>query len=677
MRSRRRRRAIGKQPISSRNATAPPYLAAPLLIAGILGAAWFAYSPGLSGSFLFDDFANLPALGNFGPVDNWTTFAQYITSGFADPTGRPLALLSFLIDANDWPADPGPFKHTNVLLHLLNGTLLAWLLVLLGRLLRKTDGRATLAAVVAAGLWLLHPLWISTTLYVVQREAMLAATFVLLGLLGYLHGRLLLERFPLRGTAWLVGWVGACGLLGFLCKPNGLLLPVLILVVEYGFLRSIDATRPSARLRACIAVVAFVPASVLAAYLLYEGYVGITRGVPAFRPWTFAERLMSEPRALCDYLQLLFLPRPYSRGLFNDDFPASTSLLQPWTTLPAMVFLAALVTVAVRNRHKVPAVALSLLFYFAGHLMESTTVPLELYFEHRNYLPALLLFWPLALWLTDTRALGRIKVAITAGALLLLSAETFAAASLWGNPGIQALVWAAQNPDSPRAQAYAANAERAMGRYGNAEARLRKSLAAHPDEIQLAINLLGVRCTRGTITEADIVAAERALRTGSQRGPLSFDWMSEAVGLVSTRACAGLDASTLQRLIDASRQNAQASAPRFQQDLLDLEGQLALATGDTARAEAKFLEALKVAPRADVALKQAAILGAHGLPAAGLAQLDYYRRLMPTESPPHLRNMDTLHQWILYRDGYWEREIERLRRILADDAASAPSPAGT
>src|SRR6185503_15490980 len=87
------------------------------LLASILLTA-FVYWRGLHGVFLFDDFANLPALGAFGPVDNWTAFTRYITSGTADPTGRPLALLSFLIDAHNWPADPFSFKRTNLILHL-------------------------------------------------------------------------------------------------------------------------------------------------------------------------------------------------------------------------------------------------------------------------------------------------------------------------------------------------------------------------------------------------------------------------------------------------------------------------------------------------------------------------------------------------------------------------------
>src|SRR6185437_6395305 len=98
----------------------------------LLIVAWLVYHPGLSGDFLFDDFGNLPAIGSTVPVDNWATFWRYITSGDADITGRPLTLLTFLIDACNWPASPYPFKVTNVILHLINGALLAWVLWKLG-----------------------------------------------------------------------------------------------------------------------------------------------------------------------------------------------------------------------------------------------------------------------------------------------------------------------------------------------------------------------------------------------------------------------------------------------------------------------------------------------------------------------------------------------------------------
>src|SRR5579885_3045091 len=162
--------------------------------------AWLAYRRGLTGVFLFDDFANLPNLGAYGPVDNWTVFLRYITSGNADPTGRPLALLSFLVDAHNWPADPYPFKRSNVLLHLLNGALLAVLLRRLGLFTGRMSGlRNDVAAVLGAAMWLLHPLLVSTTLYVVQREAMLPTTFTLLGLIALCRARVLAAQGRMSG----------------------------------------------------------------------------------------------------------------------------------------------------------------------------------------------------------------------------------------------------------------------------------------------------------------------------------------------------------------------------------------------------------------------------------------------------------------------------------------------
>jgi hypothetical protein len=140
------------------------------MAAALLLTIW-AYRPGLHGGFLFDDFGNLPSLGENGPVDNWPVFWRYITSGTADPIGRPLTLLSFLLDAHNWPAAPLPFKRTNLILHLLNGVLLMCLLRRLGCSMidgREYPLRANMAAVLGAAMWMIHPLLVSTTLYIVQ-----------------------------------------------------------------------------------------------------------------------------------------------------------------------------------------------------------------------------------------------------------------------------------------------------------------------------------------------------------------------------------------------------------------------------------------------------------------------------------------------------------------------------
>jgi protein O-mannosyl-transferase len=276
-----------------------------------------AYWPGLRGGFLFDDFANLTALGATGPIDNWAAFWRYITSGTADPTGRPLTLLTFLIDARDWPADPHPFKRTSLILHLLNGVLLALLLRRLGRETFKACGfsRRDLAAVIGAGFWLLHPLLVSTTLYIVQREAMLPATFTLLGLLAWLRGRSTMQRgHHFSGALWIALGLGGCTVMGVLSKANGILLPALALVVEYVLLRT-DAKqqipdqtgRPDRAYRNVMLLLAWLPTFLVASYLLQQGWSGMTRNISSVRPWTLGQRLLTEPRVLLDYLDLLWL----------------------------------------------------------------------------------------------------------------------------------------------------------------------------------------------------------------------------------------------------------------------------------------------------------------------------------------------------------------------------------
>ena len=214
------------------------------LLPPVLALAWLVYAPGLSGGFLFDDFANLNALGNYAPIQDLDTLLRFLTSGTADPIGRPLSLASFLLNASDWPNNPGRFLQFNLLLHLANGALLFALLRRLGGVLGDSAQLGDRAALLATSLWLLHPLFVSTTLYAVQREAMLPATFVLSGLLAYTSGRRQFLRTDGRsGLTLMVCGITFGTLLGLLSKANGLLLPLLALTLEMTvFTRLLDSS---------------------------------------------------------------------------------------------------------------------------------------------------------------------------------------------------------------------------------------------------------------------------------------------------------------------------------------------------------------------------------------------------------------------------------------------------
>jgi tetratricopeptide (TPR) repeat protein len=657
----------------------------------IVVLAWWAYSPGVNGGFLFDDFGNLPALGATGPIDNAAAFWRYVTSGSADPTGRPLALLSFLIDANDWPADPYPFKRTSVLLHLLNGVLLTWVLLRLGRVLGIPRHRAELGAAIGASLWLLHPLLVSTTLYVVQREAMLPATFILAGLLGYVSGRESVVRGRTRG-AWLAAAsIITCTLLAVLAKANGALLPLFTLIVEAVILApharvSGAAARAFARVRRFALV---IPSVLLLAYLALIAWKGFAHGVGAERSWTLGERLLTEARIVCNYLALLWWPRPFTAGLFNDAYQASTGLLSPPTTLLSIALIGALLALAVASKRRHPALSAAILFFFAGHLLESTVVPLELYFEHRNYVPAMLMFWPLALWLCNGPKAERVPVAgslpgpakgiaipanlrlaLAAVLALAFAALTWMRADLWGSPQDQALIWALKNPDSPRAQAYAAQIEIERGKVADASRRLEKALSERPEEVQLALNLIGAHCTMGTLTHEDIDRAAHALANSPNTGRLGYDWFERSLPIAARGSCANLDLDAIDRLLDAAADNPRTrNIPGRVQDVAHLRGRVALLRGDGPGALTLFDEALRADTRPGAALEQAGILARAGYPDLALRHLDLLEQLGPKSDGPRL-GMTALHDWLLQRDGYWQHEISHLRRTLETDLAA-------
>jgi tetratricopeptide (TPR) repeat protein len=694
-----------------------------------LVVTWIIYAPGLRGGFLFDDFANLPALGVDGPINSWPAFWRYITSGMADPLGRPLAMLSFLLDAHDWPADPFPFKRSNLILHLLNGVLLAQLLKRLGRILAAENNsvkagsalRFDLAAVLGAGVWLMHPLMVSTTLYTVQREAMLSATFVLLGLLAWLRGREAMRAgHRINGLSWMLLGLAGFTLMAMLSKANGMLLPAFAVVLDQTvtpFNRAPAAgtlqIKNRRTYRLAMVCLGWLPMALVAAYLVYQGWNGVANGISSLRPWTLGQRLLTEPRVLMDYLKLLWLPRPFTPGLFNDQIHASNSLWSPLTTLPALLAVVALISSSWIYRHRYPTWALAILFYFVGQSLESSSIPLELYFEHRNYLTAMPMFWPLALWIcgaspiTASSAVASTREKKTAPsqtvfkgsssaaaapanwkpqrkrngtwaifkpvlgtALVLgLGIMTYARTSLWGNTRAQTQLWAALNPESPRAQADIANDEINSGHPSLAVARLEPALARAPDQAQLAMNLFNAQCQLGKITPALLSNFRKALRTTRDVGPLLVNWFSNKMDQIGKPDCPGLSFNMLATLLDAATANPNLnSVYGRRQDMDYLRGRMALMQGDADTALFEFNQALNEDAQISMALQQAALLGSKGYPRQGLAHLDHFELVRKHVEAVGM-GMAWVHAWVLQNQHYWPNELAHLRDTLSKDAA--------
>jgi hypothetical protein len=632
-----------------------------------MAVACAAYYPGLSGGFLFDDAANLPALGAYGRIHELDGLLRYLTSGRADPTGRPLSLLSFLLDARNWPADPAPFKRTNLLIHLVNGALLFTFLLRFGALHGLPRKRALLAASVAAGAWLLHPLFVSTVLYVVQREAMLPATVTLLALNTWLYARRRMLNGAPGGTAALVIGVPLLTVVAFLCKPNGGLVALLILVAEAcsPMLPSTDSVR---RYRRALYLAAWPFAALAIGGVVLVAVRSIGHGTVPGRTFSILQRVMTEPAILLEYLRLLALLDPQYGSLFHEQYLPATSLFSPWWTLPAILIVVAAGLFGWRVRKRHPAVALAIGFFLAGHLIESSSLALELYFEHRNYLPAMMLFWPLGL------ALGKVKQATVrnvaaGGCLAALALMTHTTARLWGDPLAQAEVWAAESPGSPRAQVYAARLEAGAGLWQLALPRIDRAAEAFSGEPQAAMARIDLHCTLGRIPSGAWLRLGNALRTTARDpGPLLSQWVAGAIGTSNAHTCPDFDLSRLRETVDAAAANPAINhLPGRMQDIDHLRGLFALQEDDTKAALTWFNSALAHDPRTDVALQQASLLGSAKHPRAALAHLDYFNTLeVPLVRPT--QGMAWLHARLLDRQGYWPGELSRVRSLLDHEA---------
>ncbi|MDZ7751193.1 MAG: hypothetical protein U5S82_05935 [Gammaproteobacteria bacterium] len=571
-----------------------------------LALTWLVYSPGLSGAFLFDDYSNLDALGEIRTGSEGVL--RYLTG-----VTRPAAYLSFLIDDNAWPSQPEPFLYTNVLLHLLTALVLVWLFLRVGRSLELDDRAATWVAVVAGLAWALHPLFVSTTLYVVQRMTILSALFILLGLLAYVVGRGHLQRRQgvRRGWLLLILALPALSVVAFLSKQNAALVPLYLLLFEHILFRRQAVPGPAFAWWRRLYVYLPVVLLAVAVAVFYPKWSGIYD----IRHFALGERLLTEARVVAQYLYLLLVPHTSTNGLHYENFQVSTSLLEPWTTVPAVVLVLALAAATVLLRRRLPVLALAIGFYLAGHLMESTFIALELYFEHRNYLPSIFLFFALGYGLVAlVRRHGRVALAAPLLVLAVYSGVTWARASLWGDPLLLMAVWTENNPTSGRNYGEGALQANKLGRPDVAKEFIIRGTEALPDEIHLLLARIGYGCQDGDLEEAQIERAIELLRITDQiKRIYLYRNFKQVVRVNRDFQCEPLTYERMQAMLRAALSNPNIEGYNIrQQEMLHLFALLELYAGNYAQARDYFVTALDLNPHPDVALTQIAILASEG-----------------------------------------------------------------
>ena len=429
------------------------------------------YVPGLNGPFVFDDFQNFihnknTYLGELTWAGIWEVMNSWSGKHLPNrPLSRLTLGLNYFFSGGGYSA--AHMKATNIAIHVINALILFFVANNLFRarvagLNSSSPGNdermlAFKLAMLATAIWALHPIQLTSVLYVVQRMASLSATFVLLGLLCYTIGRARLAEHPLHGVLIMLFGMGGCVVIGFFNKENAILLPFFALVCEVFFYRRDDLSGVAKKgLKVVFALSVVMPLVLLvvmspkvAAYL-DAGY--------AWRPFTLSERFLTQGRILLMYVGIYLAPTIDAFTLWHDDYQLSTSLFSPWTTWVSWLTIALAVVAGLCAIAKRWMWAFAVLFFCTGHLLESTVVPLELVFEHRNYMPGvgfcLAAAWYLVRagqWLRMSQLGQR---AIVVALVFTLAFVTFNRARIWGDERILAQHVVKFNPDSYRAHAF-------------------------------------------------------------------------------------------------------------------------------------------------------------------------------------------------------------------------------
>ncbi|MFO7715678.1 tetratricopeptide repeat protein [Desulfosarcina sp.] len=300
---------------------------------------------------------------------------------------RPLAYFSFAINYYFGQYRVVGYHIVNFAIHLSTAVFLYLFIERTLNLPRLMKFRrlAHPVALLAAFVWAIHPIHVTSVTYIVQRMASMAGLFYIIALYGYAKGRTA-ESGPGKWP-WLAA-AAVSALLALATKQNSAMIPLSIFFYEWILVQGVDRSSFGKTLvfgLLALAILALVGWIYINPATFLDNYAKI-------RPYTPLERMLTQPRVIWKYLSLLIYPTQSRLTLLHDiDF--SQSLLTPWTTLPAMlglmgIFIGALFWGARRQ----PLAAYCVIYFMINHAIEGSFLNLELIYEHRNYIPSMLFF---------------------------------------------------------------------------------------------------------------------------------------------------------------------------------------------------------------------------------------------------------------------------------------------
>lgn len=609
-----------------------------ILLTGILIATFFAYKGGLNGGFIFDDYNNLNKLNGFQNEITLEKLQRFVGESDSGPLKRPISIFSFLFDAQDWPTEAYSFKRTNLIIHLINGGLLYLLLVILFKYKDFNVNKRLYIAGFSAFMWMAHPFFVSTTLYVIQRMAMLPLMFMLMGFIIYLIAR---RKYHYtqgkKGCLLLFISVYLMTLLAVLSKENGIVYIWLVALFEVFIIQRYLHFKPMSKTISLWLLK--LPCFALLAIFVIQ-IPGFINGYDV-REYNMLERLMTQGRAVSKYIYHLILPGYFTEGVFTDGFKHSTSLVKPISTLFSLIFVLSLLVVAWYKRKTWVWFSFVVFFFFIAQILESSIVPLELYYEHRVYIASL--FLPVLLVLIIIKLSNQSKVVFIIPLLLslLLAGMTYMRSDIWSNNLQLHELTMNKFPESVRARVSTASIYEQSGLMGDAISILDRGVELH-DNLELEFNRVALYCHLEIIDYKHVEEVSDLIKRipfvkNDQRPFINL------IRIISANQCLGEDSlKAVKSIAESGKNNPNSNKNYLKSLLLFIQADVARKQGFYDQAEHLYIESFELS-QTEYRSMNTAIMGF-----VSDKQFNHAERILDYERQIYQKEYKYKYDWLKY-----------------------------
>ena len=347
------------------------------LLAGVV------YSNTLTSAFQFDDYLYV--------IDYCRAHGL---ESFWPPRGtRYLTYLTFVLNYRASGLDVAGYHTVNLLIHIINGVLVYAVAVSIMRSPRLAQkGLPEFhIALLAALLFIAHPVQTEAVSYISQRFASLAALFYLLALASYLKYRSEGARGAFKILFYAIALLSAYA--AQVTKEISFTLPFVMLSIEFAFFKGPILPR-LLRLAPFLLAMAVIP------WILFgpgsgEAVGGEVMGLQLrdLREISRHDYLVTQFRVIVTYLRLLVMPVGQN---IDYDYPMFHSLFTP-EVLASFVFICLVFSGAIYLFYRsvkggsalLSLISAGTLWFFTTISVESSIIPIkDLIFEHRLYLPS-------------------------------------------------------------------------------------------------------------------------------------------------------------------------------------------------------------------------------------------------------------------------------------------------